>query len=91
MSKSKNLKGPMDSFVTLKPKKVVELRKHGRMKQTNIYDKFDKEKRAQACQYIGWLFYMAGIPFNIACLDEFKRTIEAIGQYNPNMKPPSYH
>ena len=50
MSKSKKLKGPMDSFVTLKLEKVAKLGKHGKMKQTNINDKFDKEKRAQACQ-----------------------------------------
>ena len=61
------------------------------MKQTNINDKLDKEKRAQACQYIGRLFYLAGIPFNVARLDEFKWAIETIGQYGPNMKPPSYH
>ncbi|XP_030931075.1 uncharacterized protein LOC115956954 [Quercus lobata] len=91
MPKSKKLKGPMDYFVRLKPKKVVALRKQGKMKQTNINDKLDKEKRAQACQYIGWLFYLAGIPFNVARLDEFKWAIEAIGQYGPNMKPPSYH
>ena len=53
MTKSKKLKGPMDSFVTLKPEKMVALRKHGKMKQTNINDKLDKEKRTQACQYIG--------------------------------------
>ena len=75
--------------MTLKLKKVVELRKHGKMKQTNINDKF--EKRAQACQYIGRLFYLASIPFNVAHLDAFKWAIEAIGQYGPNMKPPSYH
>ena len=61
------------------------------MKQTNINDKLDKEKRAQACQYIGRLFYLASISFNVARLDEFKWAIEAIGQYGPNMKPPSYH
>ncbi|KAM4091218.1 hypothetical protein ACJW30_09G121400 [Castanea mollissima] len=72
MPKSKKLKGPMDSFVTLKPEKVVALRKHGKMKQTTINDKLDKEKRAQSCQYIGRLFYLAGIPFNVARLDEFK-------------------
>ena len=49
------------------------------MKQTNINDKLDKEKRAQACQYIGRLFYLAGIPFNVAHLDEFKCAVEAIG------------
>ena len=61
------------------------------MKQTNINDKLDKEKRAQACQYIGWLFYLASIPFNVARLDEFKWAVEAIRQYGPNMKPPSYN
>ena len=54
MPKSKKLKGPMDSFVRLKPEKVVALRKQGKMKQTNINDKLDKEKRAQACQ-VYWL------------------------------------
>ena len=49
------------------------------MKQTNINDKLDKEKRVQACQYIGQLFYLAGIPFNVARLDEFKWAVEAIG------------
>ena len=49
------------------------------------------KRRAQACQHIGWLFYLAGIPFNVARLDEFKWAVEAIGQYGPNMKPPSYH
>ena len=46
MPKSKKLKGPMDSFVILKPEKVVALRKQGKMKQTNINDKLDKEKGA---------------------------------------------
>ena len=91
MSKSKKLKGPMDSFVTLKLEKVAKLGKHGKMKQTNINDKFDKEKRAQACQYIGRLFYLVSIPFNVARLDAFKWAIESIWQYGPNMKPLSYH
>ena len=81
----------MDSFVTLKLEKVAKLGKHGKMKQTNINDKFDKEKRAQACQYIGRLFYLASIPFNVARLDEFKWAVESIRQYGPNMKPPSYN
>ena len=54
------------------------------MKQTNINIKFDKEKRAQACQYIGQLFYLADIPFNATCLDAFKWAIEDIGLYGPN-------
>ena len=70
--------------MTLKTEKVVEVRKHGMMKQTNINIKFDKEKRAQACQYIGRLFYLADIPFNATCLDAFKWAIEDIGLYGPN-------
>ncbi|KAK4581633.1 hypothetical protein RGQ29_025003 [Quercus rubra] len=42
-------------------------------------------------EYISRLFYLAGIPVNVARLNEFKWAIEAIRQYGPNMKPPSYH
>ena len=51
MSKSKKLKGPMDSFVTLKLEKVAKLGKHGKMKQTNINDKFDREKSISLSVY----------------------------------------
>ena len=37
------------------------------------------EKRAQSCKYIGRLFYIASISFNVASLDEFKWIVEAIG------------
>ena len=70
--KKPKLRGLMDSFVTKKPEVVVELRKQGRLRQTNINDSLDKEKRAMACQYIGRFFYQAGIPFNCARLDAFK-------------------
>lgn len=61
------------------------------MKQTNIQDACGKKKREEACQYIARLFYQAGIPFNVANSDAFKCAVEAIGQYGPNLKPPSYH
>ena len=51
MLKSKKLKGLMDSFVTLKPEKVVELKKHGKMKQININNKFDREKSTSLSVY----------------------------------------
>ncbi|XP_042383976.1 uncharacterized protein LOC121976055 [Zingiber officinale] len=35
--------------------------------------------------------YDAGIAFNAVKYDSFKPMIEAIGQYGPGMKPPSYH
>lgn len=80
----------MDSFIR-RPEAVVQLRKEGRLRQTNVVDAFDKEKRAETIQYIARLFYQAGIPFNVACLDAFKVAVEAIGQYGPGLKPPSYH
>ena len=78
-------KGPIDAFVSQKPEKVIQLRKEGKMKQ------FDQKKREIVCQYIGWFFYQVGISFNCANLYSFKWMVEAIGQYGPNMKPPSYH
>ena len=84
-------KGPMDSFVYQKLEKVVQLRKQGKLKQTNIQDACDKKKREEACQYIARLLYQARIPFNVANSDAFKCVVEAIGHYGPNLKPPSYH
>ena len=60
--------------------------------QTKFYnDVFDKKKRETVCQYIGRFFYQEEISFNCANLDSFKWMVEVIGQYDPNMKPPSYH
>lgn len=89
--KKGKLKGPMDSFAYKKPETVVELRKQGRLRQTNVDEKLDKERRAVTIQYISRFLYQAGIPFNVTRLDSFKCMIEAIGQYGPNLKPPSYH
>ncbi|WOL18461.1 hypothetical protein Cni_G27257 [Canna indica] len=89
--KKGKLKGPMDSFAYKKPKTIVELRKQGRLRQTNVDEKLDKERRAVTIQYISRFLYQAGIPFNVTRLDSFKCMIEAIGQYGPNLKPPSYH
>ena len=56
INKSKQ-RGPMDSFISKKPEVVVELRKQGRLRQANINDSLDKDKRAMACQYISRFFY----------------------------------
>lgn len=89
-SKKPRQKGSMDSFMR-KPEQVIQLRKQGKLRDGNITDKFDKERRAMVCQYIGRFFYQAGIPFNVANMDSFKIMIEAIGQYGLNLKPPSYY
>ncbi|XP_073314704.1 uncharacterized protein [Primulina huaijiensis] len=78
-SGSGSVKGSMDLFITKKKTK------RGKLRQTNIKDACDKELRNQTVQKI------AAISFNAAHLDSFKEMIEAIGQYGPNLKPPSYH
>ncbi|WOL10779.1 hypothetical protein Cni_G19538 [Canna indica] len=89
--KKGKLKGPMFSFAYKKLEIVVELRKEGRLRQTNVDEKLDKERRAMTIQYFSRFLYQAEIPFNVTRLDSFKCMVEAIGQYGPNLKPPSYH
>ncbi|GJX99382.1 hypothetical protein Tco_0356401 [Tanacetum coccineum] len=43
---------------------------------TVVADAFDKERRAKTIQYIARFFYQAGIPFNAARLDSFKKEID---------------
>ncbi|XP_073053699.1 uncharacterized protein [Primulina eburnea] len=84
-SGSGSVKGPMDLFITKKKTKG------GKLRQTNINDDCDKELRDRTVQKIARFMYQAAISFNAAHLDSFKEMIEAIGQYGPNLKPPSYH
>ncbi|PKU71770.1 hypothetical protein MA16_Dca008299 [Dendrobium catenatum] len=35
--------------------------------------------------------YNVGIPFNAVNYDSFPVMVEALGQFGPGMKPPSYH
>ncbi|XP_075500591.1 uncharacterized protein LOC142539197 [Primulina tabacum] len=84
-SGSGSVKGPMDLFITKKKTKG------GKLRQTNINDACDKELRDRTVQKIARFMYQAAISFNAAHLDSFKEMIEAIGQYGPNLKPPSYH
>ncbi|GJX57590.1 hypothetical protein Tco_0287487 [Tanacetum coccineum] len=44
--------------------------------QSVVADAFDKERRAKTIQYIARFFYQAGIPFNAARLDSFKKEID---------------
>ena len=80
----------MDSFVNHKPKTVVHQKK-ARDIEASEYQRCMWKKQSEACQYIALFFCPVGIPFNVAKLDAFKQAIEAIGQYDPNLKPPSYH
>ncbi|XP_042472577.1 uncharacterized protein LOC122055277 [Zingiber officinale] len=82
---SGSVKGPMDLFITKKKTKG------GKLRQTRKNDACDKELRDRTVQKIAHFMYQAAISFNAAHLDSFKEMIEAIGQYRPNLKPPSYH
>ncbi|KAK1407750.1 hypothetical protein QVD17_39376 [Tagetes erecta] len=77
-----NVKGPLDLYMKKGKGKAV---------QTSIHDACDKELRARTIQKIAAFFYQSGIAFNVAKMDTFKEMIAAIGNYGPNLKPPSYH
>ncbi|GMP89072.1 hypothetical protein CsSME_00040794 [Camellia sinensis var. sinensis] len=93
-SKMPKRKGPMDVYFTSNPESVVKNRRdQAKGKQTKIdtNDPYRKEMRARAVQrFVRWM-YDAGIPFNAVNYESFRPMIEAIGQYSPGMKPPTYH
>ncbi|CAH9108141.1 unnamed protein product [Cuscuta europaea] len=78
-------------FYPQKARNCGRASKQGRLKQLKIDEKLDKQRREVAIQYICNMFYHNGIPFNVARSHSFKCAVEAIGQYGPNLKPPSYH
>ncbi|XP_052208194.1 uncharacterized protein LOC127811998 [Diospyros lotus] len=84
-------KGPLDVF--LKDPEVNVLKSKGKGKQTRLgeHDFVKKELRARVCRSFARWMYDAGIPFNAVTYDSFKVFIEAVGQYGPSVKPPSYH
>ncbi|XP_028101977.1 uncharacterized protein LOC114301249 [Camellia sinensis] len=93
-SKTPKRKGPMDVYFTPNPESVVKNRKdQAKGKQTKIdaNDPYKKEMRARALQRFARWMYDAGIPFNAVNYESFGPMIEAIGQYGPGMKPPTYH
>lgn len=61
-----------------------------RVRQTTIDETLDPGKVQYATQCIAKFFYQAGIAFNAARLESFKKMIHAVGEC-PGMKPPSYH
>jgi hypothetical protein len=81
----KKTKGPLDALYYQKPEDTV-----AKGKQTSIND-FDKEARGKVCQYIARFFYRNEISINVAHSKSFKMMVEAIGNYGPHLKPPSYH
>ncbi|CAH9076630.1 unnamed protein product [Cuscuta epithymum] len=86
---AKKVKGPLDLLYYKKPEKTLSLGKAKR--QTSINDACDKEARARTIQYIERFLCRNGIAFNVVKSKGFKLMVEAIGNYGPHLKPPSYH
>lgn len=90
-SKKPKEKGPIDLYFTPDAEMVVRSRKEGKGKQTTINEVCKKELRDKACREVARWMYDAGIPFNAVNYPSFAVAIEAIGQFGPGLKPPSYH
>jgi hypothetical protein len=88
--KKPKTKGPIDVFFTPNPDVVVQNRK-GKQTKIDANDPYKKELRDRALvRFTRWM-YDAGISFNALNYESFGPVIEAIGQYGPGMKPPTYH
>jgi hypothetical protein len=81
-------KGPMDQFVTPDP---AESYKKKHYKQPTIESRLKKDERKKVSQYIVRWVYQAGIPLNTLKMKSFKTMVEAIGQFGPGLRAPSYH
>nr|XP_016476618.1 PREDICTED: uncharacterized protein LOC107798165 [Nicotiana tabacum] len=82
---SSNMKGPLNLFFSQKPNEkrkgeAVDLESCRKSLRERVVDDFAR-----------WM-YDAGLPFNcVNYTDSFGEFIEAVGQYGPGMKPPTYH
>ena len=69
----------------------MQQRKNAKERQTTVNEHFKKQARDKTCQAVARWMYDAGIPFNAVNYDSFHTMIEAVGQFGPGMKPPSFH
>lgn len=75
--------GPINAFFKLDAKNQGG--------KTPQFNEVQKKLRSDAVQKFARWMYDAGIAFSALKYDSFKPMIEAIGQYGPGLKPPSYH
>lgn len=83
-------KGPIDVYFTPDADVVVQNRK-GKQPTIDANDPYKKELRDRAVTKFARWMYDASIAFNAVKYKSFGPAVEAIGQYGPGMKPPSYH
>ncbi|GAA0186554.1 hypothetical protein LIER_33842 [Lithospermum erythrorhizon] len=61
------------------------------VKNPNDHDKYRKEMRDHLVHMFSRWMYDTGIAFNVVNYESFGEAIEAIGQYGPGIKAPTYH
>ncbi|XP_055812957.1 uncharacterized protein LOC129882601 [Solanum dulcamara] len=83
-STASNVKGPLNFYFSQKPN---EKRKGGPI-DLEASSKILQDRAVSA--FARWM-YDAGLPFNCVYTENFGEFIEAVGQYGPGMKPPTYH
>ncbi|KAK8916557.1 hypothetical protein KSP39_PZI022500 [Platanthera zijinensis] len=82
----------MDAHVRRAPEDVVDDRRAKGPAQTTIERCFRSlEEKKRVDSYVADWFYECGIPFNAAKTRSFEVMLEAVGQYEPSYKGPSYH
>ncbi|XP_042404804.1 uncharacterized protein LOC121995011 [Zingiber officinale] len=80
--------GPINLYFM---KDVDEIVKQRLAKSKGQFDENKKKLRDIAVEKFARWMYDAGISFNTVKYDSFEPCIEAIGQFESGMKPPSYH
>ncbi|KAL0320370.1 UNVERIFIED_CONTAM: hypothetical protein Sradi_5298500 [Sesamum radiatum] len=87
-SKKETQLGPINLYFTKESNEAMQQRKG---KEAKVIDKAKKKLRENAVQKICRWMYDAGPPFNAVNYESLGPAIEAIRQYGPGMKPPSYY
>ncbi|WCJ24788.1 hAT transposon superfamily protein [Euphorbia peplus] len=90
VNKMPHMFGPMDRFtssINLESLQGAVLKPD----QQHIKNVIAKERLHVVHQYVARWVYSHGIPFNAIANDDFKRMLEAAGQFGPDVSPPSQY
>ncbi|XP_043703201.1 uncharacterized protein LOC122653288 [Telopea speciosissima] len=83
----------MDAHVKRRTPEEVVADRHGKgPQQTTMENRMrSEEERDKLRSYFARWAFESGVPFNALKLRSFEELVEAIGQYGPGFKPPSFH
>ncbi|KAL0399788.1 UNVERIFIED_CONTAM: hypothetical protein Sradi_2322100 [Sesamum radiatum] len=87
-SKKQTQLDPINLYFTKESNEAMQQRNG---KEAKVIDEAKKKLRENAVQKICRWMYDAGLPFNAVNYKSLGPAIEAIGQYGPGMKPPSFY